>query len=169
MVDDHLILFLGKLDISLSKMGRKYKTEEERITARKESSKQYYQRNKEKRIEYSTEYRKGHKEKIAEKDAKYRSTKRGKAVYRLYNYKLEDMKYNRGECTLTRDWIVDNIFSGQSCVYCGESDWTKLGCDRIDNSKPHTPENVVPCCVRCNKKKARFSYEKFMRMIGKTG
>ena len=74
--------------------------------------------------------------------------------------------YNRGECTLTPDWIVEHIFN-QPCHYCGKTDWTKMGCDRIDNSLPHTQDNVVPCCAECNRKKARYSYDEYMKMIGK--
>ena len=146
-------------------MGRKkkYKTEEERIAARKESRRRSYHRNKEKAAEY---YQKN-KEKAAERHAEYRSTKYGRAQNLLGGYRREDKKYNRGECTLTADWIVDNIFSGQVCHYCGESDWAKLGCDRIDNSKPHTPENCVPCCHACNNKKKNTPYDVYMRRIGK--
>ena len=46
-------------------------------------------------------------------------------------------------------WIVDNIYS-KTCTHCGESDWHKLGCNRLDNTKPHTKDNVEPCCQHCN-------------------
>ena len=49
---------------------------------------------------------------------------------------------------IDKNWIVDNGFT--ECIYCGETDWRKLGLDRINNSKPHTEDNVVPCCRRCN-------------------
>jgi hypothetical protein len=52
------------------------------------------------------------------------------------------------------------------CVYCGETDWHKLGCDRIDNSKPHSKDNVVCSCKDCNWiRNANFSFEE-MLMIG---
>lgn len=70
----------------------------------------------------------------------------------VYSYKRQDEKKKRGECTLTALWIRDNIFP-HACFLCGESDWTKIGCDRIDNSKPHTEDNVRPCCAHCNKTK----------------
>lgn len=81
----------------------------------------------------------------------YRNTKIGKASILLSCYKRDDEKHNRGECTLTKEWIVDNILS-KPCVHCGETDWTKIGCNRLDNSKPHTIENVEPCCWECNNK-----------------
>ena len=54
------------------------------------------------------------------------------------------------------------------CIYCGESDWHKLGCDRIDNSKPHSTDNIVCSCKDCNWiRNANFSFEE-MLMLGKT-
>lgn len=85
------------------------------------------------------------------KSAKYKSTLKGRANNLLYGYRREDKKYNRGNCTLTADWIVNNIFT-QPCVHCGETDWRKLGCNRLDNSLPHIPENVESCCFSCNYK-----------------
>lgn len=157
---------------------KKYKTEEERKAARREISRrwreknaeynaEYQQNNKEKIAKQRAEYRKNNKEKIAEQNAEYRSTKYGRANNLLGGYRREDKKHNRGECTLTAEWIFDNVFSGQSCVYCGESDWMKLGCDRKDSSLPHTPENCVPCCKHCNDKKNTTPYDQFMRLIDK--
>ena len=95
----------------------------------------------------------------------YIKTPRGRANNLLCGYRASDEKYNRGECTLTADWIVENIFSGQKCVYCGESDWKKLGCDRIDDSLPHTPENCQPCCWKCNNQKSRPNTTKALKGI----
>ena len=168
-------------------MGRKkYNTEEERKEAKKAAQKrwrekhkeekaaydaEYYQNNKEKIDAYQAEYRTNHKEEKAAYDveykAEYRSTPFGRAKHLISNYRLADKKQNRGECTIDAQWIVDNVFSGQVCHYCGETDWHKLGCDRINNSLPHTPENVVCCCGDCNTKKNITPYDEFMRMIGK--
>lgn len=84
----------------------------------------------------------------------------------IASYDREDEKYKRGKCLLTPEWVVENIFT-QSCHYCGESDWHKLGADRVDNSLPHTPDNVVPCCRDCNKKKGRKTYDYYMKIIRK--
>lgn len=145
---------------------RKYQTEEERIAAKRESRRRWRVNN----AEYQAEYYQNNKEKIAEQKAEYqveyRSTPKGRACNLVGTYKQSDKKQNRGECTLTPDWIVENIFN-QPCHYCGETDWHELGCDRIDNSLPHRPGNVVPCCTECNRKKARYSYDEYMKMIGK--
>ena len=147
-------------------MKKKYFTEEERKAAHNEASKRYYQEHKEKCLEKNAEYQKNNKVKMYGYILKYHQTPKGRAVNIVSTYRQEDKKYNRGECTLTADWIVEKMFS-KPCHYCGETDWRKLGCDRIDNALPHTPENVVPCCKDCNKKKARYEYDEYMRMIGK--
>ncbi len=149
---------------------------------------EYYQKNKEKILEQGAKWRNDNKEKIAVIQAEYRQnnkekiaeyktewyyTKYTRAKHLLRGYIQMDRKnkviqaLNRGECTLTPEWIVDNIFSGQVCCYCGESDWRKLGADRKDSYLPHTPENCVPCCDRCNTKKNTIPYDIYMRMIGK--
>lgn len=170
-------------------MGRpkKYFTEEERKAAIRENKRRYYQKNKDdnefkaKNKEYAKRYAQEHPEVVKKRQkswrerhpeyddeygAKYRLTQKGRAVELVKRYNKEDKKHNRGECTLTADWIVQHILS-KSCHYCDKSDWSKLGCDRIDNNLPHTPDNVVPCCWECNRKKRLTPYDEFMRMIGK--
>jgi len=94
----------------------------------------------------------GNKKEYAYKyQKKYRNTPMGRAFYILNNYIREDKKHNRGESDLTPEWIVENIFS-QPCVYCGETDWHMIGCNRINNDLPHTKDNVEPCCFACNNK-----------------
>lgn len=135
-------------------MGRpkKYFSREERLEARKEYDKLYRESHKEQRAEYDKLYR-----------PKYNQTPMGRAVNLVNAYKQLDTKHNRGDCTLTGKWVVENIFS-KPCHYCGESDWTKLGCDRIDNSKPHTEDNVVPCCFECNRNRGLKTYEEFYNL-----
>lgn len=71
-----------------------------------------------------------------------------KAARMVSSYKCKDKKHGfENECDITASWMVKMIFHS-SCVYCGDTH--KLGCDRIDNTKPHTMDNVVPCCVECN-------------------
>ena len=165
---------------------RKYFTEEERKAAQRERSRKWHQHNKEKiaekKAEYDakyrqnnkekiakqkTEYRQNNKEKFAEYEVKYRLTPKGRANNLLKAYRQTDKKYNRGECTLTADWIIQNIFS-KPCHYCGKTDWHELGCDRIDNSLPHTPDNVVPCCDKCNKKRGTTPFGEYLKLVGKS-
>ena len=100
-------------------------------------------------------------------DKQYYQTPMGRAVHLVSGYRQSDKNANRGECTLTAQWIVENIFSGQKCAHCDESDWHKLGCNRLDNSKPHTPDNVEPCCKECNDKLNGNEFKQKMSEIGK--
>lgn len=161
-----------------------WKNREKILEKAKENAKKRYEENKivilernkkwkSENPEYMTIYREEHKEEISEYNKKYSKTPIGRAWNLYGSYVVNDRKHERiGEELptnyVTPKWIVENIFSGQKCHYCEESDWTKLGCDRIDNDKPHTIDNVVPCCLSCNSKKGSMSYVEFMKMLGKT-
>lgn len=169
-------------------MGRKrlYTEEEKKQRKREKAAKyraehpEYYAKwraeHKDEIAEYNAKYAENHKDKIAEKNAKYRAenpdynakwqkeyrkTPIGRAGCLAGAYDQSDIKYNRGKCTLTPIWIVDNIFP-MPCHYCGAMGWEIMGCDRVDNSKPHTPENVVPCCAECNRRRGLKSYDEFV-------
>lgn len=131
-----------------------------------EYNKQYRQDNKEEIAEQKKQYYQDNREELAEYYKQYYQTPMGRALCLVRNYRRNDKKYNRGECTLTAQWIIENIFSGQKCIFCGESDWEKLGCDRIDNSLPHTPDNVNPCCDECNTKRGKKTYDEYMKKVG---
>lgn len=146
-------------------------TKEERL----EYNRIWRKNNKEKVLKYKSNYRKKNKEKIKEYKDKYyqehkkeikeyKKTKAGRACNLVGRYKSADKQANRGKCTLTAQWVINNIFSSK-CHYCGETDWTKLGADRIDNDKPHTPDNCVPCCYECNTKRGTKDYEEFLKQI----
>ena len=159
-----------------------YQANKERIT---EQKKDYYQANKERRKEYNQankeriaeraknyyqihkerkkEYNQANKERGKGYQKKYYSTPLGKANNLARTYKRSDRKKGFDPSNnVTSKWIIENIFSGQSCIYCGDSDWTHLGCDRIDNSKPHTPDNVICSCGLCNiERNDKCSVEEF--------
>lgn len=105
----------------------------------------------EKKKEWSKRYIQENKDRINAYRREWRKTKYGRASQLLDGYKYKDRLYNRGEVDFDAQWIVDNIFS-KPCAHCGETDWTKIGCNRLDNSKPHTKDNVEPCCLDCNNK-----------------
>ena len=115
------------------------------------------------KAQYDKQRYQDNKEKELERSRNYYKTIPGRAHNLIKLYRTQDKKKDRGDCTLTRDWIVDHIFSS-FCVYCGDSDWTHLGCDRIDNSLPHTPENCVCSCGICNvdRQLNRMSVEEFV-------
>lgn len=84
-----------------------------------------------------------------EKQALPSCSKEERARYLLSSYVRKDKKYGR-ETNITQQWIIDNVFSGQHCWYCGEWNWRKLGVDRVNPKIGHTIDNCTPCCKRCN-------------------
>lgn len=120
----------------------------------KEYQKQYQERRKEDIQKYRKEYYKKNREREIEKHRLWTYTKYGRAANLLAGYISSDKIYKRGKGDLTAQWILDNILS-KPCAHCGLEDWTKIGCNRLDNSKPHTKDNVEPCCTECNKKLPR--------------
>lgn len=87
-----------------------------------------------------------------------------KASKMCSSYKKKDLT-KRFSFDLTSEWMINNILF-KPCTYCGDTD--HVGCDRIDNSKGHTKDNVIPCCKDCNTVRGdMFSVEEMME-IGKT-
>lgn len=105
----------------------------------------------EKKKAWSKKYIQEHKEERNVYKKEWRKTKYGRACSLIDAYKQKDKLHNRGEVDFDAKWIVDSIFS-KPCSHCGETDWRKIGCNRLDNSKPHTKDNVEPCCFDCNNK-----------------
>lgn len=65
-----------------------------------------------------------------------------------------------------------NYFSSFPCFYCGTTR-EKRGLDRVDNDHGYTKDNVVACCVRCNRMKSDMQTEDFynhmIRILKKQG
>lgn len=145
-------------------------TKEERV----EYSKKWYQAHKDEILERQKKYNQAHKNELAEYNKRWCQANRAKRLERqkLHNkryyqnikgtpmgrarsllggYKQSDKLANRGKGDLTAKWIVENIFT-KPCAHCGISGWEVIGCNRLDNTKPHTKDNVEPCCALCNSK-----------------
>lgn len=88
-----------------------------------------------------------------------------KASKMISSYKCKDKKLGFKEiCDIDTDWMIENILT-KPCIYCGDD--KRVGCDRIDNSKGHTKDNVVPCCIECNQaRNNNFTHEEMFE-IGK--
>lgn len=119
-----------------------------------EKIKEYKEANKEKTKEYNRMYYLKRREEIitqkTEYNKVYSKTKMGRAQKQFQQYKSMDNRNGFGDVIdFDAKWIVDNIYT-KACVHCGETDWHKLGCNRLDNSKPHIVDNVEPCCFHCN-------------------
>lgn len=87
-----------------------------------------------------------------------------KAVKMVNQYKCRDKKLGM-ICDITFNWFIDNIVT-KSCIYCGSTD--RIGCDRADNSKGHTIDNVQPCCFECNTIRSNFFTVAEMKVLGET-
>ena len=93
--------------------------------------------------------------------------------------------YQDKQCNLTfEQW---HEISQKNCVYCGcepksiynyfikkegssseakaSGDFKSNGLDRVDSSKPHVIDNVVACCITCNKAKSNRTVEEFKKYI----
>ena len=106
-------------------------------------------------------YYKNNREKILKTETKYRLNNRERHLINMY--KRKDKDKNR-ENDLTLEWFKENITS-KPCLYCGDT--KNIGADRIDNTKGHTKDNVVPCCLLCNQTRSNnFTLEEMIR-IGK--
>lgn len=82
----------------------------------------------------------------------------------LFCAKPEGQTHWRGHaCDLTKQEIEQLIVRG--CDYCGEKS-LRMTLDRIDNSKGHTRENVVPACIRCNYARRNMPYEAWLCLVG---
>ena len=87
-----------------------------------------------------------------------------KASKMISSYRIKDLRNFQIDFKLDRAWFIENILN-KNCFYCNDSE--NIGCDRIDNSKPHYIENVVPCCYICNTaRNNHFTIEEF-KLIGK--
>ena len=153
---------------------RSRKKNAERKEWMKEYNRQYRKEHKEYYQDYMQKWEEDHKEERME----YRRNRHGwdaankrrrTSIDRRANALSQDYRYadeTRGFCTdnnVDGQWIENHIFTA-GCVYCGDTDWTHLGCDRIDNNIPHTQENCVCSCGICNVEREgrRMSMEEFV-------
>lgn len=146
-------------------------------------NKDYRTKNKEVRSAKFKEWYKGHKDQVKSYNKKYREDNKGelsrkekirrsalkedklwRAKERINSHKWEDIKMGRGNIDLKPDWYVEHIFNSK-CIYCGETDWHKLGCDRIDNDKAHTTDNVVCACISCNVKRGSIPFREYLLSV----
>ena len=132
---------------------------------------------KEKRTRYNKEYRKTYSPSLEVRT-------RALAAHREWAKKPENRaKINATAKTRRRDpsrasyWVLRSANNGDrragfknnltlqtverliinGCAYCGETG-LKMSLDRVDNSKGHTINNVVPACIRCNFTRGRMPY-----------
>lgn len=139
---------------------KEYRAEHKEIIAKQ--YREWKQNNRAKVNADNAVYRSKNKEKIRAHKLEYNNLKEGKATNYAWRYRYKDKEKGFDiSSNVSKEWILENIFTSK-CIYCGEDKWERLGCDRIDNTKPHTPDNCVPCCFICNVDRGdRYSVEEF--------
>ena len=78
--------------------------------------------------------------------------------YRWRDFKTA-CKKNGKELGITEEEFLS--FWQAPCTYCGEPTPTS-NLDRIDNSRGYFIDNIVPCCIICNKAKGLLSADEFL-------
>ena len=169
-------------------------TEEEKKRKRAEYDKEYRAKNREKRLQQQRDWYRLHKEQKRLYDIEYRKnnierrkqvkaewnkknkeqqsaynkqfyqTIPGMAARRRHHYLADDKEKGFDTAlTITAEWIIENILTA-SCIYCHDTEPYHLGCDRIDETKGHTKENVVCACPVCNWERSlqKMSVEEFI-------
>jgi len=98
-----------------------------------------------------------------------------------YNILKTSCKKLKRELELNfKEWVK---LVNKNCFYCGEKPNNKRysynrvknidtfalfnGVDRIDSSKGYLKNNVVSCCIKCNRMKSDFTKENFLNHIKK--
>ena len=107
--------------------------------------KRYYNRHR-KRILFNTKKR----------YPKYKKT----IGYKFGEYKHSANKTNK-IFNLTKEEFKN--FWNKPCHYCN-SEIDTIGLDRVDNNIGYVIENIVSCCIRCNKMKKDMDYKQFIEL-----
>lgn len=84
---------------------------------------------------------------------RYQTTLKGSTRLLINSYNQSDEKYGRGKGDLDVEWVMEQRLKGCTYKdICGTTDWRKVGLNRKDNSLPHTKTNCEPCCFECNRR-----------------
>lgn len=114
---------------------------------------EYRQANKDAILKQQAEYRQSHREEERKRSAEYRDPQKnqlGYAKYMVNAYRWMDKE--RGfdtNQTISAEWFLQNI-AYKPCAHCGKQGIGLIGCNRLDNSKGHTEDNVEAACFKCN-------------------
>lgn len=135
----------------------------------KEYNKKYYKNKKNDLDKINNEWAKNNPERIKEIRTKYKRSPKAK-----YSAKKTDANKRKIPFNLSLEFFI-NWYNKQpiTCHYCdilySEDCYdTVRTVDRIDNNIGYEPNNIVMCCMVCNRTKNKyFSYNE-MLVLGKT-
>jgi len=92
------------------------------------------------------------------------------------DYALKARKVGR-KFTISFDEFLK--ISSMNCYYCGalpsnrvtgrgnNGEFIYQGMDRIDNTKGYEKDNIVPCCILCNRAKMAMPYDIFLEWLNR--
>lgn len=134
----------------------------------KECNKQYLKQYYAEHAEYSKQYYADNAEARKEYKKQYYATIEGYARSIRWTNLQADRKYGRiGAEEDPLPTIEEYIeLLQQRDYYDGKQyHWSEMGLDRIDNSKPHTLDNVVPCSTAHNIQRGKMNFEEFLKIM----
>ena len=95
-----------------------------------------------------------------ERQRRYGRTPKGRAIFLMKAYQQIDRKRGR-VCDIDKEFML-GVFA-KPCVYCGTTE--QIGCDRIDNARGHTRDNIVSACADCNIMRGdRFTHSEMLQI-----
>ena len=114
--------------------------------------------------QYGKQYRADNPEKMKQ----WYATLEGYARQIRYHNLQADRKY--GRCGKDEDPLAPLEYYvwgiQQRDFYDGKQyHWSEMGFDRIDNSKPHTIDNIVPCSTKNNIRRQKMPFEEFCELM----
>lgn len=100
------------------------------------------------------EYAKKHWKECKDKITEYRKNPKSR-----FEYCVCHAKYRNLEFKLSFEEFM--LLWQKPCYYCGNKIET-IGLDRVDNLKGYYIDNVIPCCIVCNKQKSTYTKDDFI-------
>lgn len=141
------------------------KNREDRLEYQKQYCQQYYAENREDKLEYFKQYYADNREDKLEYQKQYYATLRGYCASIRKDNIRADRKSGRIGDELPNNYptIEDYMELLQlPDFYDGKQyDFSEMGLDRIDNDKPHTLDNVVPCTTEHNRQRQKMPFDEF--------
>jgi hypothetical protein len=126
----------------------KYCSQECRIEGQRKSSREYGERNRQKRRKYYKKYYNNNKEKITERISKYKQSSAGKKAQRISDIRQRQKnpkRYKAHQEVLKA--IRKGILTKQQCEFCGSTENIEAHHEDYDKSL-----EVIWLCKKCHRK-----------------
>lgn len=157
-------------ELPLSKFNKRKASKDGLSLWCKECCKQYYAEHREELLVHQRQYDATHRE-----EKKQYCARRYATIERYaYNIRWTNLQADRkyGRCGKDEDPLpsIEQYIEllQQRDYYDGKQyPFSEMGLDRIDNSKPHTIDNVVPCSTEHNRQRGRKTFEEYRDYIQK--